>query len=183
MIEASELTKNFDDTVALDALSCQIPEGAVYGLVGSNGAGKSTFLRLISGVYRADGGALTIDSEPVYENPMRKSDIAFVSDELYFLPQSNLKRMSGLYARSFPDFSRERFADLVEHFQLDPRKRIGTFSKGMRRQAALLLALSRRPRYLLIDEIFDGLDPIMRNMVRKLIYRDVYDRQATAIIS
>ena len=183
MIEAIDLTKHFDDTVALDGLSCKIPEGAVYGLVGSNGAGKSTLLRLIAGVYQSDGGTLTVEQEPVYENPARKADIAFVSDELYFLPQANLKRMGKLYASAFGDFSYTRFDELVKLFELDPKKRIGTFSKGMRRQAALIMALSRSPRYLLIDEIFDGLDPIMRNIVRKLIYSDVYDRQATAIIS
>jgi len=183
MIEATTLTKRFNDVVALDTLSCQIPAGAVYGLVGSNGAGKSTFLRLVAGVYQPDGGTLTIDQEPIFENPLRKADVAFISDELYFLSQSNLKRMSALYASAFTDFSRARFEELVKLFDLDPKKRIGAFSKGMRRQAALLLALSRRPRYLLIDEIFDGLDPVMRNIVRKLIYTDVYDRQATAIVS
>jgi len=183
MIAAQGLTKRFADTVALDGLTARIPEGTVYGLVGSNGAGKSTLLRLISGVFRADSGTLTVDHAPVYENPSCKADIAFVPDEPYFVAQANLKRMGALYAHTFPDFSRPRFAELVELFELDPKKRINTFSKGMRRQAALLLMLSRRPRYLLIDETFDGLDPIMRNIVRKLIYADVIDRQATAIIS
>ncbi|MCL2332710.1 MAG: ABC transporter ATP-binding protein [Actinomycetia bacterium] len=183
MIEAKQLTKRFNDVVALDGLTTQIPEGTVYGLVGSNGAGKSTLLRLMAGVYRADGGTLTIRQEPIYENPALKAEMAFVSDELYFLSQASLNRMSELYACAFDDFSRKRFNELVTLFELDPKKRIATFSKGMRRQAALLLALARRPRYLLIDEIFDGLDPVMRNIVRKLIYGDVCDRQATAIIS
>ena len=169
MIEAQALTKRFDDTVALDALCCKIPEGAVYGLVGSNGAGKSTFLRLLAGVYRPDAGTLMIDQAPIYQNPAIRADIAFVPDELYFLPQSNLKRMRKLYAHTFRDFSSERFMELVEFFRLDPKKRLGTFSKGMRRQAALILALARRPRYLLMDEVFDGLDPIMRSYVRELI--------------
>jgi len=183
MIEAQALTKRFDDTVALDALTCQISPGAVYGLVGSNGAGKSTFLRLLAGVYRPDAGTLTINQQPIYKDPAVRADIAFVPDDLYFLPQSNLKRMRKLYAHAFKDFSPERFTELVELFRLDPKKRLGTFSKGMRRQAALILALSRRPRYLLMDEVFDGLDPIMRNYVRELIYRDVRERQATAVIS
>ncbi|MCL2654733.1 MAG: ABC transporter ATP-binding protein [Coriobacteriia bacterium] len=183
MIEAQALTKRFDDTVALDALSCQIPQGAVYGLVGSNGAGKSTFLRLLAGAYRPDSGTLTIDQTPIYKEPEVRADIAFVPDDLYFLPQSNLKRMRKLYGHVFRDFSSERFTELAELFRLDQKKRLGTFSKGMRRQAALILALARRPRYLLMDEVFDGLDPIMRNYVRDLIYRDVRERQATAVIS
>ncbi|MCL2654730.1 MAG: ABC transporter ATP-binding protein [Coriobacteriia bacterium] len=183
MIEATDLTKRFGEVAAIDRLSCQIPAGAIYGLVGSNGAGKSTLLRLIAGVYQPDEGTLALDGEPIFENPARKAEIAFVSDELYFLPQANLKRMSELYASAFADFSHARFDELVKIFELNPKKRIGAFSKGMRRQAALLLALSRHPRYLLIDEIFDGLDPVLRNLVRKQIYADVCDRQATAIVS
>ncbi|MDR1775170.1 MAG: ABC transporter ATP-binding protein [Actinomycetes bacterium] len=183
MIQASDLTKRFGTAVALDSLTCQVPEGVIYGLVGSNGAGKSTFLRLAAGVYRPDGGTLTVDGAAIWENPAIKEQIAFVPDELYFLPQASLERMSYTYADNFPDFSRERYTELVQTFQLDPRANLNTFSKGMRRQAAIILALSRRPRYLLLDEVFDGLDPIVRTLVRRLIYRDVMDRGASAIIS
>jgi len=183
MIEAANLTKRFNEVTAIDQLSCQIPEGAVYGLIGSNGAGKSTLLRLIAGVYEPEEGSLTVGGKPVYEDATYKAESAFVSDELYFLPQANLKRMSELYASAFDDFSRARFDELVKLFCLDPKKHIATFSKGMRRQATLLLTLARRPRYLLIDEVFDGLDPVMRNIVRKLIYEEVCDRQATVVVS
>ena len=183
MICAENVTKKFDGFAALRGLNCSIPESCVYGLVGSNGAGKSTFLRLISGIYRADAGTVTFDGAPVYENPEVKGKILYVPDELYFLPQSNMNRMAQLYRAMYPNFSDERFAELVKTFGLDPSANINTFSKGMKRQAATILALSSMPRYLFFDETFDGLDPVMRNLVKRVIYNDVLERKTTTIIT
>ena len=183
MICAENVTKKFDGFAALRGLNCSIPESCVYGLVGSNGAGKSTFLRLISGIYRADEGTVTFDGVPVYENPEVKGKILYVPDELYFLPQSNMNRMAQLYRSMYPRFSDERFAELVKTFGLDPNANINTFSKGMKRQAATILALSTMPQYLFFDETFDGLDPVMRNLVKRVIYNDVLERKTTTIIT
>lgn len=183
MIQVNGLTKKFDDFTALSALDCTIPDGCIYGLVGSNGAGKSTLLRLICGVYKPDKGNVALDGKNVYENPELKEKIAFVPDELYFLPQSSMQRMAELYAAVYPAFDMDRFAELTQSFKLNPRANLNTFSKGMRRQAATILALSCRTNYLFLDETFDGLDPIMRNLVKKVIYADVAERGATAVIT
>lgn len=183
MICAENVTKKFDGFAALRGLNCTIPEACVYGLVGSNGAGKSTFLRLISGIYRADEGSVTFDGAPVYENPEVKGKIVYVPDELYFLPQSNMNRMAKLYRSLYPDFSEERYRELVKTFGLNPEANINTFSKGMKRQAATILALSTMPKYLFFDETFDGLDPVMRNLVKQVIYSDVLERKTTTIIT
>ncbi len=183
MIEAQNLTKLFDGYAALDQVSCTIPDGCIYGMVGSNGAGKSTFLRVLTGIYKADGGCVTIDGQPTWENPALKQQMMFVPDELYFLPAANLLRMKDFYKNLFPTFDEQRFHQLVEAFGLPAKKPIGTFSKGMKRQAAILLALSARPRILLFDETFDGLDPMMRKLVKSLICNDVAERNATAIIT
>lgn len=183
MIGANNVTKKFDDFTALDGISCKIESGCIYGLVGSNGAGKSTFLRVLSGVYRADQGDVTIDGEPIYENPSVKKKIMLVPDDLYFLPGASMLRMKKLYKSVYPDFDDKRFDELAECFGLDVKKNLGTFSKGMRRQAATVLALSARPEYIFFDETFDGLDPIMRNVVKRLICEDILDRKATAIIT
>ena len=92
MIVANHVTMNFGSFTALKDLNCTIPDGIIYGLVGSNGAGKSTFLRLISGIYRPLSGEITINNAPVYNNPAIKQSIVYVPDELYFLPQSNMNR-------------------------------------------------------------------------------------------
>lgn len=183
MIKAQNLTKRFDDFVALDHISCTIPQGCVYGMVGSNGAGKSTFLRIITGVYRADEGSVEIDGVPVYENPAMKQQIAYVPDTLFFLNGASMNRMAELYKAIHPEFDRARYEKLTRTFNLDPKKSINTFSKGMKRQAATILALSTHPQYIFFDETFDGLDPIMRNIVKNLICEDVLERQSTAIIT
>lgn len=183
MIIASNLTKKFDEFTALNNMSCTIPSGCVYGLVGANGAGKSTFLRLIMGIYKADSGTITIDGEPVYENTDTKKKMVFVPDELFFLPQCTMNRMANLYRASYPLFSDERYQSLTQLFGLDSSKNINTFSKGMKRQAATILALSCMADYIFFDETFDGLDPVMRNLVKKVIYDDVSARKATAVIT
>lgn len=183
MIQAEHLTKKFNDFTALSDIRCSIPEGCIYGMVGSNGAGKSTFLRLISGIYRPDEGQIRIDGEEVYENPSVKAKIAFVSDELYFMGGASMNRMAQLYKASYPNFDRKRYDYLTKTFELNPERSVNRFSKGMRRQAAIILGLSCRPQYLFFDETFDGLDPVMRSLVKNLIMKDVLEDKATAIIT
>ncbi|MBQ9082359.1 MAG: ABC transporter ATP-binding protein [Clostridia bacterium] len=183
MIQAEMLTKKFDRFVALDRISCTIPKGCIYGMVGSNGAGKSTFLRLLSGIYQPDSGKALVDGMEVYENPEAKARIAFVPDDLYFLPNSSMNRMAQLYRAIYKNFDMERFAFLTQAFRLNPKANIQTFSKGMKRQAAIILALSSRPDYYFFDETFDGLDPVMRGLVKSLICEDVAERQVTAILT
>ena len=170
MITASSVTKKFGSFTALDSLSCSIPDGCIYGLVGSNGAGKSTLMRLITGIYKPEGGYVAFDDQNVYENPQVKERFVFIPDELYFLPQANMNRMAKLYKASYRKFSFERFEELTKIFGLDPKANINTFSKGMKRQAATILGLACMSDYIFFDETFDGLDPIMRNLVKKVVY-------------
>ena len=183
MIKAEKLSKRFDKTEALSALTCTIPDSCVYGLVGSNGAGKSTFLRLLSGVYRPDGGSVTVDGEDVYGNPEVLSQLMYVPDELYFLPGANIKRMADLYRNTRGYINDERLKELAELIGLDMNRPIAQFSKGMKRQASTILALACEPKIILFDETFDGLDPVMRNTVKRIIVDDVMERKATVIIT
>ncbi len=183
MITTTNVTKKFDGFTALENVTCKIQNGCIYGMVGSNGAGKSTFLRVLSGVYKADEGVALLDGEPIYENPTAKAKIAYVPDELYYLPAASLKRMGKMYASLYPDFDWDKFNTLVRDLGLPEDRGINTFSKGMRRQALTILALSSKPEYIFFDETFDGLDPVMRNYIKKLICQDVVDRGATAIIT
>lgn len=183
MISIKNLTKNFDDFTALDNVSCNIEKGVIYGVVGSNGAGKSTLLRLLSGIYKADGGIIEVDGENVWENPTVKENIVFVPDDIFYLNGSNLNRMAKLYASVYKNFDYSRFNFLVQTFKLDSKKSINTFSKGMKRQAAVILALSCHAQYMFFDETFDGLDPVMRALVKKLICDDVIENNVTAIMT
>lgn len=183
MIKATNLTKRFDSFTALENITCTINDGCIYGMVGSNGAGKSTFLRILAGVYKQDAGLATIDGQEIWDNPSVKRRISFVPDDLFFIPGSTMNRMADLYRSIWKSFDNKRFKDLTATFGLDPKKPLGTFSKGMRRQAATALALACKPDYIFFDETFDGLDPVMRNYVKKLICDDVIERNASAIIT
>lgn len=189
MIQAEQVTKIFRSAgqptphYALKNLSCTIPGSCIYGLVGSNGAGKSTFLRLLSGVYRPDYGRIEVDGMPVWENPEAKNKIFYVPDDLYFLPQTSMRKMAHYYKALYRKFDWDRYHSLTETFKLDDGANLNTFSKGMRRQAAAILALSTMPDYLFFDETFDGLDPVMRRLVKQVIYNDVLDRGTTTIIT
>ena len=183
MIFAKNLVKRFDEKEALKNISLQIAEGSVYGLVGSNGSGKSTLLRLISGVYMADEGKVGIDGENTFNNPVLKSQIAFLGDTPYFLPQSDLKEMAALYSNMYPSFDYEIYNHLLTVFPLDQKARLSTFSKGMQRQAALILSLSTKPKYILLDEAFDGLDVVMRRVLANIIMESVEKYGMTAVIA
>ena len=183
MIKTENLTKRFGDFTALDNISCTIQDGCIYGMVGSNGAGKSTFLRTISGVYKADEGKAEMDGNPIYENPEMKKRIAYVPDELFYLPGATMERMATMYRSIYPGFDYDRFKALAKDLGLTTNKSLNTFSKGMRRQAVTILALAAKPDYIFFDETFDGLDPVMRNYIKKLICQDVVDRGASAIIT
>ncbi len=182
MIKANNLTKKFGEKCALDSVTFEIPEGSIYGLVGSNGSGKSTFMRLISGVYTVDGGEILVDGQNPFDNSLIKSKICYLPDTPYFIHQSNLNEMMRYYKMLYKDFDIERFEQLLKVFPLDRKARISTMSKGMQRQAALILAISTRPKYLLLDEAFDGLDPIMRKVLKSLLAEGVSDGM-TAIIA
>jgi len=183
MIEIRSVTKMFDKFEALKDLTCVIQKGSVYGLVGSNGAGKSTLLRLISGVYKPDSGEVIADGRITYENPDIKGKIFFVSDTPFFFHQATVFSMSNFYCGIYPNYSKTRFNELSQVFPIDIKQRIGTMSKGMQRQAALMLGLACCPEYLLLDEAFDGLDPVIRQVVKRMISSTVSNNKTTAIIA
>lgn len=183
MIKADDVRKLFGKKEALSGISCTIPDGSIYGMVGSNGAGKSTLLRILSGVYRPDAGSVLIDGAPVWENPEAKGKVALVADEVYFPAGMTMERMAALTAAADPGFDRGRLAYMSDLLHLDMKASLGSFSKGMKRQAAIALALCRKPKYLLLDEAFDGLDPVMRRLMRGLLAEEIMDRQMTTVIT
>lgn len=183
MIKAINLTKKFGDKTALNNVNIEIKDSCVYGLVGSNGSGKSTLLRLISGVYKANSGSIQIDGEDCFDNTEVKSKIAFLGDTPYFLPQSNLLLMKNFYKSVYKNFDDATFEHLLSVFPLNKTARISTMSKGMQRQAALILAISTKPRYLLLDEAFDGLDVVMRKVLANIIIDSVERDGLTVIIA
>lgn len=183
MIEAKNVTKRFGGTVALQELSARIGGGGIYGLVGPNGSGKSTLLRHLAGVYRPDQGEVLVDGTPVWEDAAARGQVFFLPDDPYLPPGSSLTELAGFYRRVYPTFDQEEHLRLCQLFPVPAQKRFRGLSKGTRRQAAILLALSCRTPYLLLDEVFDGLDPVVRRLVRGLLIQAVEERQLGVVIA
>jgi len=177
------VTKTFNGFKALDNIDMQAPSGAVYGLVGSNGAGKTTLLRHLAGVYRQDSGEVNIDGQNVFENNAIKLRTGVIPDDLYFYPQSstrdNAKFLSGIY----PTFDWDYYNELSGAFPIDEKQPIRRMSKGMQKQSAFWLTIACRFDVLLLDEPVDGLDPVMRRTVWKLLMKDVAEHGTTVIVS
>ena len=183
MLELKNITKTFNGFKALDDLSMTVPRGAVYGLVGPNGAGKSTAIRLMTGIYRPDCGSVTMEEQPVFENPLCKERIGYIPDDIFYFPSASLEDMRKYYKGIYPHFDDNLFERLCEVFPLPRKGSIRRYSKGMQKQAAFQLALCTRPDLLILDEPVDGLDPVMRRQVWSLILSDVAQRETTVLIS
>lgn len=183
MIEAKNLTKRFDNIVAVDHVNATIRDGYVFGLIGTNGAGKSTFLRMASGILKPDDGTIQIDGEDVFENPKVKSRFYYISDEQYFFPNATPKEMIIYNKAVYSSFDEGRCFKLLESFNLDPKRKISTFSKGMKKQLSVILGICANTDYIFCDETFDGLDPVMRQAVKSLFANDMAERNLTPIIA
>ncbi len=183
MIQIENVSKSFDGFNALDDFSLEIKDGSAFGLLGSNGAGKSTLLRLIAGIYRQDKGRVTVDGDPVYDNVSIKQNIYFVNDETSQFNNMTINNMKTFVKTFYPSYSEEKFQKLLKVLNLPADKKLSTFSKGMRRQAAMVCALSSGCRYLLFDEAFDGLDPTMRIIVKRMMIDAMVENGTTVVIS
>ena len=183
MLDLSNITKTFGSFKALDDLCMHVPKGAVYGLVGPNGAGKSTAIRCALGVYRPDSGTVTLEGEPVWENPEAKVRICSIPDDIFYFPSATMEDMRKFYRGIYPNFDDTLFDRLYEVFQLPKNGQIRRFSKGMQKQAAFHLSICTRPDMLILDEPVDGLDPVMRRQVWSLILAEVAQRETTVLIS
>lgn len=183
MIKADNLTKRFQGVTAVDHIHAEIQDGTVFGLIGTNGAGKSTFLRMAAGILKPDEGTITLDGESVFEDTRVKARCFYIPDEPYFLGNGTADDMKTFYQGIYPNFDTDRFGKLLKSFELDGRRKIQTFSKGMKKQLAVLLGICAGTDYLFCDETFDGLDPVMRQTVKSLFANDLEERHLTPVIA
>lgn len=183
MIEIHNVTKTFDSVTAVDSVSVTIKEKMVFGLIGTNGAGKSTLLRMIAGVYTSDEGTVTIDGMPVYDNVEAKKQLFFIADEPYFFANSTPSTMEHYYGTIYEKFNKEEFYKYLETFNLDKNRKISTFSKGMKKLLAMLLGICAHTKYILCDETFDGLDPVMRQGVKSILAKEIDKNALTPVIA
>lgn len=182
MIEFQHVYKFLGKKQVLQDVNVTIPDGTVFGLIGANGSGKSTFLRLLSGIYQCDGGKILLDQEHIFDNRRCKKQILFISDEPFQFFRSTLADMKRFYSQWYK-IDEDRYREYLTMFHLDEHKPLHNFSKGMKRQAFILLGLAASPRYLLLDEAFDGLDPMMRRYFKQVIAERIADKSMSVIIS
>ncbi len=161
MIEVKNLVKSFGAKQVLSGVNLSVSEGEILGVIGINGAGKSTLLRLMCGVLKPDKGEVVIGGKPVYDNPDVKRDMFFLSDDPFYTPTLTADAQAEFYS-TFYKFDTEKYREYMRRFSLDGKTPIKNFSKGMKRQAFVALAFGCSPKYLLLDEAFDGLDPLAR---------------------
>ena len=183
MIRTDKATKRFGSLLAVDHVDTEIHNGSVFGLIGSNGAGKSTFLRMLAGILAPDEGSIQIDGADVFENAALKQRCFYISDEQFFFANSTPDDMKNYYKAIYPTFNEQRYRELMDGFGLDPNRKIRTFSKGMKKQVSVICGISARTDYLFCDETFDGLDPVARQTVKGLFAGDVADRGLTPVIA
>lgn len=183
MIEIKQLSKSYEKKKVLENLNCKIKENCIYGLVGANGSGKSTLLRLINGILIPDNGTIQIDGENILDNEKVKQNMVFVPDDLFFFHTYTLKDMAKFYEALYQKFSYDDLYELATTLKLDLNAKIHTFSKGMKRQCALILALATHSKYMFFDETFDGIDPVIRNFFKKKIASQMAEDNTTIIMT
>ncbi len=178
MIEINKLTKQFGNVKAVDCLSITFNQG-INGLVGENGAGKSTLLRLIADVYDEDSGFIKIDGKD-HTDLKAKELVFFLPDDPFAPKNYTISQVFDLYASLFK-LDKEKFEDIMSRLSLPLDRRVSTFSKGMKRQFFIAIALSSQAKYVMLDEAFDGLDPLVLDTIKQEIIQDADEK--TYIVS
>ena len=184
MIEIRNLTKSFNpDSFVLENLNCTIKDNAIYGLVGANGAGKSTLLRLINSIYKPNSGSISIDGINTYDNEELKQDMVFVPDDLFFYSGYTLMDMASYYEALYNKFDMNYVIEKANKLKLNLNTKISSYSKGMKRQCALICALATNAKYMFFDETFDGLDPVVRKYFKTLLADQMSKNNTTIIMT
>ena len=183
MIKITNLTKSYGKKKVLENLNCTIKTGSIYGLVGANGAGKSTLLRIINDVFDKDSGTIEIDGKELTGDASLKQKLVFVPDDLFFFSGYTLLDMALFYKDMYEKFDLEYVKELAGILKLNLNEKINNFSKGMKRQCALICAIATNADYMFFDETFDGVDPVVRTLLKKIIVKQMEKKETTIIMT
>ncbi len=183
MIKITNLSKSYGDKKVLEDLNCTIKTGSIYGLIGANGAGKSTLLRIIMGIFQKNSGSIEIDGKEISDSEEFKQKLVFVPDDLFFFKNYSINDMVIFYSKLYKNFDKEFAIKMFDKLKLNRKQKIQTFSKGMKRQTALVCALATNADYMFFDETFDGIDPVIRNFMKKVIAEQMEKKETTIIMT
>lgn len=182
MIKIKGMSHSLGNKPVLRNIDLEIPDNTVLGIVGINGAGKSTLLRLLCGVYLPDEGEITYDGKKPADEETRK-DIFFLPDDPYYTSSMTPRSLFEFYKVFHPNMDSATYDRLLGAYKIEKGGRMRNFSKGMRRQVFIALALAVKPKYLLLDEAFDGLDPLSRKIFKDAIIELVEEGRTTVLIA
>ncbi len=180
VLQARELSKRYHRTMALNGLNLDLPQGKIIGLLGPNGSGKTTFLKLAAGLLTPNSGSVTICGENI--GPQSKALVSYLPDRPYFSKQKTVGQLLDLFQDFYPDFDRIRAEEMLNALDLKKQTRMGSLSKGNQEKVQLVLVMSRRARLYLLDEPIGGVDPAARDYILNTIISN-YDPDATVLIS
>ena len=183
MIKITNLSKSYGDKKVLEDLNCTIKTGSIYGLIGANGAGKSTLLRIIMGIFQKNSGSIEIDGKEISDSEEFKQKLVFVPDDLFFFKNYSINDMVIFYSKLYKNFDKEFAIKMFDKLKLNRKQKIQTFSKGMKRQTALVCALATNADYMFFDETFDGIGPVIRNFMKKVIAEQMEKKETTIIMT
>ncbi|MBR5112858.1 MAG: ABC transporter ATP-binding protein [Clostridia bacterium] len=183
MIEIKNLTKGYGANIAVEDISLRVENGSVYGLVGFNGAGKTTLIKCVAGVYKPDAGQVLIDGADTFTCPGIRQKMFYFSDEQWYPKYASLLKTAQFYAGYYPDYDFDMLDKLCGVFSLDKNAKLGSFSKGMLRQAIMIIGMSAKPSVLLLDEAFDGLDPAVRSRMNSMLLDYAAQTECSVLIS
>ncbi len=183
MIKIKNVTYKYNGTAAIEDITLTVADSSVTGLVGKNGSGKTTLLNVCSGAFKPFEGEVLLDGSPAYDNDRERKHLFYLADDLFFPMGATVIRAAKFYAAYYPDFDFEIFSKICKIFGLDEKQSVRSLSKGMAKQAGIAIAFAAKPKYLLIDETFDGLDPQKKQILRKLVLDYIAETDAAVLIS
>lgn len=180
VLKAAGLTKNYGGNRALDGLDLELPQGKIVGLLGPNGSGKTTFLKIAAGLLTPSAGELTVCGRKI--GPETKAVVSYLPDKTYLNRQQKITEILDFFQDFYKDFDRERAENMLSALHIDPNARLKTLSKGNQEKVQLVLVMSRRAKLYLLDEPIGGVDPAARDYILNTIITN-YDPSATVLIS
>ncbi len=183
MIEIKGVTKKYGDYTAIENVNIKVEDSSVFGIAGFNGCGKTTLLNVCAGVFESEEGGAFLDGANAFDNEKERKELFYLTDDIWFPAKNSVLSSAKYYAKYFPDFDFDVFRQICDIFGLNTKANIKSLSKGMKKQAGLAIAFGASPKYLLIDETFDGLDPHKREILRKLLLEYINTTGASVIIS
>lgn len=185
MLEVKGLCKGYQESgeYIVENIDICVQKGTIHGLIGHNGSGKTTIIKCLTGIYPPDAGTVTVDGEPIYENPKIKEKIGYIADRNQLFSGYRINKLLNFYENVYRDFSREDFYRLNRIFQVDMKKRVSQLSKGQQMRVSFMLNMARNPEIMVLDEPTSGLDAMAKKDLLDILLASVENNDMTILIS